>query len=313
MSAQLDPDPDQLVPADEWARESAKRALDDLFENAQKFRTSGAYRELLEFTRRFRFYSPFNAMLVHVQMKGARYVAPAHRWIRDYDRDIRPGARPLVILQPMGPVMFVFDVADTEPRPGARRLPREVENPFGVLSGRIGNELNRTRENAIRDGIEVEEAVAGSQRAGSIQMAAPGKQLQHLVALKPKPAFATVPRRYYISLNRNQTTETRYATLAHELGHLYAGHLGTPNEKWWPDRRGLDLTTREFEAESICYLVCSRLGIDNPSDAYLSDYLNANTEIPHISLDCVMKAAGLIEQMGRERLKSRPTSGETKR
>ncbi len=111
-----------------------------------------------------------------------------------------------------------------------------------------------------------------------------------------------MPRRYYLSLNKSHSTKSRYATLAHELGHLYAGHLGTPSEKWWPDRRGLDLDTREFEAESICYLVCSRLGIDNPSAEYLSGYLKLKDEVPSISLDRVMKAAGLIEQMARERL-----------
>ena len=61
----------------------------------------------------------------------------------------------------------------------------------------------------------------------------------------------------------------------------------------------------EFEAESVCYLVCARLGIDNPSDAYLSGYIKEHSEVPPISLDCVMKAAGLIEQMGREQLKPR--------
>jgi hypothetical protein len=61
----------------------------------------------------------------------------------------------------------------------------------------------------------------------------------------------------------------------------------------------------EFEAESVCYLVCERLGIDNPSDEYLAGYLGKNEHIPPISLDCVMKAAGLIERMGRERLGAR--------
>ena len=89
---------------------------------------------------------------------------------------------------------------------------------------------------------------------------------------------------------------------------LYAGHLGTPNEKWWPSRRGLDLKTREFEAESISYLVCNRLGIASPSDEYLSGYFKNNNEVPSISLDCVMKASGLIEQMGRERLPLRKST-----
>ena len=42
-----------------------------------------------------------------------------------------------------------------------------------------------------------------------------------------------------------------------------------------------------------------------PSDEYLAGYLGSDEQIPLISLDCVMKAAGLIERMGRERLGAR--------
>jgi hypothetical protein len=48
-----------------------------------------------------------------------------------------------------------------------------------------------------------------------------------------------------------------------------------------------------------------RLGIDSPSAKYLSEYLEYRKETPPISLECVMKSAGLIEQMGRGRLKPR--------
>jgi hypothetical protein len=63
----------------------------------------------------------------------------------------------------------------------------------------------------------------------------------------------------------------------------------------------------EFEAESVSYLVCNRLGIETPSVQYLSNYLAKDEQrgVPPISLECVMKSAGLIEQMGRGRLKSR--------
>ena len=61
----------------------------------------------------------------------------------------------------------------------------------------------------------------------------------------------------------------------------------------------------EFEAESVCYLVCRRLGIDNPSDEYLAGYLKHHSEVPSISLEAVMVTANLIEKMGRERLKPR--------
>jgi hypothetical protein len=294
-------------PAAKWDREVAQRALDELFNLAHQYRSSAAYDDLLKFVARFRFYSPFNAMLIHVQMPGARYVAPPHRWQRDYERRIKVAARPIVILQPMGPVMFVFDVIDTEPMVGGRPrpLPPQVDRPFEVLKGRIGKELGQTAENAKRDGIEVIEREAGSQHAGSIRWDGSGGVLEFVTRARPERESIAVPRRFVIELNIKLSAEARYATLVHELGHLYCGHLGTPNQRWWPDRRGLGHELRELEAESVCYLVCERLGIENASAEYLASYLRHKTETPPISLDCVMKTAGLIEQMAHERLRPR--------
>ena len=86
-------------------RESARAALDELFTLAGKYNSSGAYLELVRFVGRFRFYSPFNAMLIYMQMPGAHFVCTARRWRRDYRREIKIDARPIVILQPMGPIL----------------------------------------------------------------------------------------------------------------------------------------------------------------------------------------------------------------
>lgn len=53
-------------------------------------------------------------------------------------------------------------------------------------------------------------------------------------------------------------------------------------------------------AESVCWLVCERLGIKNPSAEYLSGYLDNNENIPVISIDTVLKSASKIEKMIKE-------------
>jgi hypothetical protein len=290
-----------------WDRDAVRRSLDELFTLARRYRSCEAYSDLLKFIVQFRFYSPFNAMLIHTQMPGAGYVAPPQRWLSEYRRRIKAEAQPLVILQPMGPVMFVFDVSDTDPEKDAPPLPPEVEHSFEICQGHVGGELEMTVENAKRDGVSVVERKEGSQSAGSIGFVKSGQQLGVLVKRRPQREYVQVPLRYTLILNSNHAVETQYATLVHELAHLYCGHLGTPNEKWWHDRRGMSREIREFEAESICYLVCHRLGIANPSEKYLANYLKDKREgdVPAISLECVMKSTGLIEQMGRERLKPR--------
>ncbi len=298
---------DQLskVPLDQG---SVRTALDELFILARKYNSSKSYYELMQFVGKFRFYSPFNAMLIHTQMPGARFVCTARRWARDYHREIKIGARPVVILQPMGPILFVFDVSDTRPLPNARPLPLPVEDPFQVRSGKIGGQLALTVENAKRDGVRVSERVDGSQRAGSIQWAAAGHHLDVITATKKAAKLAQIPLRFELLLNSVVSAEARYGTLVHELAHLYCGHLGTPNDRWWPDRQDLSHTVREFEAESVSYLVCARLGFDTTSDRYLAAYVRKCPATPPISLDRVMKSVWLLEQMGQAPLELRKTS-----
>ena len=287
----------------------ARRALDELFCLVRAYRTGESFSRLMSFVARFRAYSPYNAMLLHIQMPGAVFVASPSRWRRKYGRLLKPDGRPLIILQPMGPVMFVFDVSDTEPGPAAKPLPPEVTNPFAVRGGQVGWRLEMTIENAKRDGVRVLTQKAGSQAAGFIcAVEAEARQSQPFETGREQsggPMVRHVRVRYDLMINDGMTREARYATLVHELSHLYCGHLGTPDSRWWPDRCSATLAQREFEAESVTYLVCTRLGIDKPSAAYLAGYVRHNRDVPDISLECIMKSAGLIEQMGSKALKPR--------
>ena len=180
--------------------DSAHRTLDELFRLTSRYKLSKDYGELLNFMRRFRTYSPYNAVLVNIQMPGARFVASPRRWQRKYHHQIKPGEHPLLMLQPMGPVMFAFDVSD-----------------------------------------------AGSQHAGQIGTASTSAYLEFVVGAGPSREVVSVPVRYELLLSDGLSAEASYATLVHELAHLYCGHLGTPNVSWWPDRRTLSKADREFE------------------------------------------------------------------
>jgi hypothetical protein len=296
------------------SKQEAKKALDELFNATFAHRNSKDFYEFMRFIRRFRFYSPYNALLIHLQRPGAKFVAAANRWQKDFGRRVKPNANPIVILQPWGPVMFVFDVSDTEPGPDDKPLPVEVEKPFEVRGGYVGPKLKKTIENAKRDGIRIYGQRMGSQAAGSIQPVS-NKWRQQLTFKygrdrQGNPVYHEIPVRYELLYNEVFSPESCYATIVHELGHLYCGHMGTPDKKWWPDRRGLSHEVSEFEAESVSYLVCTRLGVDTPAEAYLANYVETRDKVPSISLECVMKATGLVENMGRERLKPRKKNNE---
>jgi len=285
--------------------DDAVRVLDELVHDARMYRSGRAFRELLEFAGRFRFYSPFNAMLVRAQLQGATFVAPARRWRERYGRAVRPEARPIVILRPRGPVMVVFDVSDTTPVQGeALPLPPEVVRPFEISRlPDIEAITARTERNALRDGVRVTRARAGSQQAGRIETVS-GPPLQLTVRRGNTTEAVRVPQRYVACLNADHDPSLQYATLVHELAHLYCGHLGTPDEKWWPSRTRLDHSTEEFEAEAVAFIVCKRIDDGVRFPPYVAHLLEGD-ELPPVSLDRVVKAAGDIEQMGKQNLPPR--------
>jgi hypothetical protein len=130
-----------------------------------------------------------------------------------------------------------------------------------------------------KDGIEFVPLDAGDARAGWIS----------LVARSPKPKGK---HHYQLAFNRNHPTPTRLVTIAHELAHLYLGHLGEDQGRSIRDRRDRSHEQQEVEDEMAAYLVAKRNGIDPRSESYLACYKGA---ISDIDLHAVMRVANAIE------------------
>ncbi|MEO7455336.1 MAG: hypothetical protein ABIY52_03690 [Gemmatimonadaceae bacterium] len=285
--------------------------LDELFTLAGRYRDGNEYRDLLDFVVRFRSYAPFNGMLVNVQLTGAQFVLPASRWMKDWRRRIKSGERPLVILQPMGPVMFVFDVSQTEETKESPPFPTALSSPFTSTGNFPEEVLLFAMENAKGDGVRIRRTKTGSQAAASIcGVSAAGAQRLR-TRIRPEEVWVDVPIAYDVLYSDALDAGARYAAIVHELAHLYLGHLGTPNPKWWPDRRSHGIQIEEFEAESVAWIVCRRLGVNPRSASYLAGYLGRAKQIPSINLELVLKVAGEIESMGRKRLPLRSVRNKT--
>ena len=103
---------------DPWADPATgANAVDEMFAGNSRYRDSGEYLQLLNFITRQPQYSAFNGFLLYAQNPAISHVATARTWARKFDRHLKIYARPLVILAPMGPVRFVYDLNDTEGEP----------------------------------------------------------------------------------------------------------------------------------------------------------------------------------------------------
>lgn len=238
-----------LPPSDEHPCQSGDQALNELYEATLAYRTSDAYRGLLDYIPRFRNYSSYNLFLVRIQKPDARYIATAKHWKQAFGRNPKSGVRALIMLQPGGPVMFVYDLPDTEGNPASPTL----LDPF-YTEGEVPRLLWKTvLENCRREGFTIVEKELPVSQAGSVS----GRIDED-----------STPPYFEITLNSVHPEPARFVTLAHELAHIYCGHLG------------------------------GHPRIASGSDRYLSEYLNAHAEVPPIDVGLVIRVSDRIEKMG---------------
>ena len=258
--------------------EVARGLLDQLLEDSRLYKSSDDFTKLIEFTKRPRNFAPFNAMLLHVQKPGLTFAASAYDWKHRFERFPKEHARPLIILWPFGPVALVYDVNDTE----GKELPQDVES-FYARGPVTDFDIQRYVAKLSKKAITCTFFDVGDGKAGEIAIWAKATEKQ--------------PGAYGLLLNRNHFPATQFVTLAHELAHLFLGHLGKDRHLHIPTRRPLTKSEMEFEAESTAFLVSTRNGVDSRSHPYLSEHVTSRTTIDSIDLYHVMRAAGQIESI----------------
>ncbi len=257
--------------------EYTRSLLDQLLAESRLYKRGKDYQALLEFVVQLRGFAPFNSMLLQVQKPGLSYAASERDWREKFHRKPKEGARPLLILWPFGPVALVYDEMDTEGAP----LPEDVKSFVSV--GSIGKDkLCYFQQLLGRKKIDVHWIDVGDRRGGQIYVVR-------------RPADEKHATHYRIHINRNHDAAVQFATLTHELGHLFLGHLGEDRKLKIPQRANLSHSQREIEAESVAFIVCRRNGVHRKSQRYLSNFVNADTTSEGVGVYQVMRAAGQVE------------------
>lgn len=253
--------------------------LDKLIEESRCYKKGRAYKELLEFVARLPNMAPFNAMLVQLQKPGIAYAASAVEWRRRFQRTPKEGARPLLILMPFSPVGLVYDLQDTEGKP----VPKDAFS-FAARGNIRKQDLDLFRERLQKKNIEVFEYDAGDQNAGYIRVVSRASTEKEYSAFK-------------MGINKNSDSPAQFATIAHELGHLFLGHLGREWKHGISARPKLSHAMQELEAESVAYIVCMRRGVEPESKQYLTEFVEEQTTVEHLGVDRIFRAAGHVESI----------------
>ncbi len=247
-------------------QEKTKEALAKIETALQNINTDADWLQYLTFQSRFYNYSARNVLLIRAQNPQARYVKGYKAW-RELDRFVKMGAKGIAILAPcikkveeykepadkseyqdkkgekvtqnvlVGfTVKYVFDLADTDG--SDEHIPVLVKG----LSGNSEDEkalYERLRAAIAAQGVTIQE-VTGTASKGSYNLST-----------------------HIISVRSDMAASQRAKTLIHEYGHLVDFAMN-------PDEN-ISRSHRELVAESVAYVVASRLGLD--TSRYTSGYL----------------------------------------
>jgi hypothetical protein len=258
-----------------------------LLQESKLYRTGKDFKQLLDFVIRLPNFAPFNAFLLQLQKPGLRFAASAADWQAKFNRTIKEGARPLIILWPFSPIALVYDMDDTE----GDNLPESVVHAFKATGNMTAKKLQAFFTLTAKQGINVKQIEYGDAHAGHI------KRPEHDLTVNSQSKDKKQKPDYQVRLNKRHDANVQFATLTHELAHLFLGHMKEDKFLKIPDRGKIAHDTKELEAESVCYIVCNRNGVKPNSESYLSDYVKEGVNIGVMDMYALFKAAGQIETL----------------
>jgi hypothetical protein len=270
----------------------------------------------LDFAVRFRRLSIWNARMAQLQRPDARIIASEHGWT-SVGRHVLPDAVPIILLWPSAPIKLVYELDDTGP-PVDRSAYRD---PFAVdggpdprafdrlVAGLARQEHPRIEVKPGRTAFDGAASAAGRRRppATDTQLAdgASIGAFAEANATTRRARGRAEPPSYRIVLDKRLDERGRLVVLAHELGRIFCGHLGTGKSRpadhdarGWSDRRWLGAGEMAIEAEAVSYLVAARGGLVAASARSLHRHATA-ADMDGIDVDVIVRAAARIERLAR--------------
>jgi len=257
----------------EEATKLADQALSDL-EQSLKSGKSDSLKRYLAMMGQFHNYSFCNCMLIAMQKPDATYVAGFRRWL-ELGRNVRKGEKGIGIIAPLVYRKRQEDDAASDEDDGPTVRGFKVVHVFDVsqtegddlpefagIQGEPGNLLPALERLVRESGITLtyEELPLGTHG---------------------------VSRKGQIVVAEGLSPAENAAVLAHEIAH-----------EWMHDaeqRKALDKTVRETEAEAVAYAVCQAFGLDcsTRSSDYIQMYRGTADTLSE-SLDRIQKTAARI-------------------
>lgn len=264
-----------------------------------EYRNFPEFKKLIEFVGQHNFIDPYNALLLYMQKPDATFVFDGKTWAKEYERRPRRDAQKLIAVGEGGKVTLLFDFADTEMIPqqvnSLFNFDYELEDRWKIMTGKerklnVDVEMRNLQSNLPAYGIFFDWTLKAHDSFIGFTDEYNDKEL----IINTSSGIIRYPSCYRISVNYRYPEEEAFNFICGELAALFLKEdmYGLRNV----GERVMTVKEREFEKETVKWIVFRRLGLYYPMDDYLERYCT-NGRIPICSTEHMMKAAGELERM----------------
>ena len=229
-------------------QEQIREITDRLEEGVKQVFESDKYREMLQCMSKFHHYSLNNCLLIAMQYPSASLVAGYRTWQKEFDRQVRKGEKGIRILAPCR-YKVEKDTADDGDKEIIEITGFRVVSVFAYEQTE-GRELPMIGVNELTGDVKNYH-----------------KLFNALKDICPVPICSEDiqggTNGYYddganrIAIRSGMSQVQTIKTMIHEISHQRLHSKENMDEEKLPDR-----STKEVEAESIAYTVCSHFGLD---------------------------------------------------
>ncbi len=241
------------------------------------------------YLKMYRGLSFFNAVIIYCQRPGTNiWLFTEKQWKDRFNRCVKDGAAPIVIIKRDGPVSFLYEPCDTycaaDEKNGAlpnymiqerKNIPRSNDE---LAYGKCV--VNQLKDFLVEYGIVYSESELGERYHGHMRKL--DKPMKMDVVLREKykrTRIVEIETYYSLTVNRKLIDVEKAATMFHEIAHLMAGHVGTTPEHPFlnikVDRSDVCTFQREVEADTAALLLYKAFGLKN----YDKEHLNSNKKL----------------------------------
>ena len=275
----------KLSPEEAKAQQKAKvkAAFETLENGVQDVFASGRFAEYLSVMSRFHGYSINNQFLIMCQHPTAKYVAGFKTWQTDFNRHVRKGEKGIQILAPI-PRKYTKKEVDNEGNETEEEVRYMAYRTVYVFADdqTEGDPLPEFCENLRGTREDIPEIL------GRLTKAAPCPVSFEDYVGDSNGYYN--PERNCIVIKENLDGFQKVKTLVHETAHAFLHHKGGAQE-------GVDRDTKEIQAESVAYVVCSNIGLN--TESYSFDYVTSwaqNKGVKELkqNMDVICKTASSI-------------------